>query len=91
MSAGAGEKTNEAAKAVEGAEVNIAWCYVAVGLLTIAAAASVIIGEAASAELRLAETAAKAGAQVICFLMTPDPAAKNAAHPAATSAIPGVE
>jgi hypothetical protein len=88
VSAGAGEKTNQA---VEGTEVNIAWSYVAIGLLTIAAAASVIIGEAASAELRLTETAATAGAEVICFLMTSTDTAANAANPSAASSIPAVK
>lgn len=69
--------------------MNIAWNYVAVGLLTVAAAAGVIIGEPASAELRLAEaatTAVAVGAEAICFLMTPD-----MATPAPGVAVPAVD
>ena len=72
---------------MRGAEVNIAWNYVAVGLVTVAAAASVIIGEPASAELRLAESAAKAGAEVICFLLAPGSDASHAVQPSSTPAI----
>jgi hypothetical protein len=51
--------------------MNIAWSYTAVGLLTVAAAAIVTIGEPANAELRIAEaakSAATAGAETLCAL-----------------------
>ncbi|MBT2326527.1 hypothetical protein J7E62_29890 [Variovorax paradoxus] len=54
--------------------MNIMWNYVAVGLLTLAAAAVVAIGEPASAELKLVEaatTAASVGVTAICFLASP--------------------
>jgi hypothetical protein len=58
----------------EGAEMNIVWNYVAVGLLTLAAAAVVVIGETANAELKLAEaakSAAAVGVTAICVLASP--------------------
>jgi hypothetical protein len=54
--------------------MNIVWNYVAVGLLSLAAAAVVVIGEAANAELKLAEaakSAATVGVTAICFLASP--------------------
>ncbi|CAN7606073.1 hypothetical protein LJR130_004478 [Variovorax sp. LjRoot130] len=54
--------------------MNIVWNYVAVGLLTLAAAAVVVIGESANAELKLAEAAKNAaavGITAICFLASP--------------------
>jgi hypothetical protein len=59
---------------MEGAEMNIMWNYVAVGLLTVAAAAIVVVGEPASAELKLvdaAKNAAAVGVTAICFLASP--------------------
>jgi hypothetical protein len=50
------------------------WNYGAVGLLSMAAAALVVTGEPASAELRLAEaatTAATVTATALCFLASP--------------------
>ncbi len=54
--------------------MNIVWSYVAVGLLTVAAAAVVAGGEPAIAELRLVEAAtaaAAAGVSAVCFLAAP--------------------
>jgi hypothetical protein len=54
--------------------MKMVWNYGAVGLLTLAAAAVVAVGEPASAELRLAEaatTAATVGATAMCFLASP--------------------
>jgi Kef-type K+ transport system membrane component KefB len=54
--------------------MNIMWNYVAVGLLTVAAATVVVIGAPASAELKLVEAAKNAaavGVTAICFLASP--------------------
>lgn len=64
------------------------WNYGAVGLLTLAAAAVVVVGEPASAELRVAEaatTAAAVGATAICFLASP---ASVTATPERKSTVP---
>jgi hypothetical protein len=61
--------------------MNIAWNYVAVGLLTIATAAGVVVGEPANAELRLAEAATR-GVGLLCFAGTAEPGASSAAVPA---------
>ncbi|OUM01334.1 hypothetical protein A8M77_16340 [Variovorax sp. JS1663] len=50
------------------------WNYGAISVLTLAAAAVVVIGEPANAELKLAEaatTAAAVGATAMCFLASP--------------------
>ena len=50
------------------------WNYGAIGLLTLAAAAVVAMGEPASAELKLAEAASAVsgvGATALCFLISP--------------------
>ncbi|MDR6857144.1 hypothetical protein [Variovorax guangxiensis] len=50
------------------------WNYGAIGLLTLAAAAVVAIGEPANAELKLVESATAAatvGATALCFLVSP--------------------
>ena len=54
--------------------MNNVWNYLAVGLLTLAAAAVVVIGEPANAELKFAEaakSAAAVGVTAMCFLASP--------------------
>ncbi|GAA4341737.1 hypothetical protein GCM10023165_22770 [Variovorax defluvii] len=54
--------------------MKIIWNYGAIGLLTLAAATVVVMGEPANAELRLAEaatTASAVGTTAICFLASP--------------------
>ncbi|MDM0051803.1 hypothetical protein [Variovorax sp. J22R115] len=51
--------------------MNIVWSYVAMGLLTAAAAAVVAGGEPAIAELRLVEAATAAGVSAVGFLAAP--------------------
>jgi hypothetical protein len=53
--------------------MKIVWNYVLIGLLTVVAAAVVVGGEPASAELRLAEAATAAGTTLICSLTAPGP------------------
>jgi len=54
--------------------MNMMWNYLLVAILTLGAAALVAFGEAANAELKLAEaatTAAVVGVTAICFLAAP--------------------
>jgi hypothetical protein len=73
---------------MKGGAMKMMWNYGAVGLLTLAAAAVVVVGEPASAELRVAEaatTAAAVGATAICFLASP---ASVTATPERKSTVP---
>jgi hypothetical protein len=56
--------------------MNIVWNYLAIGLLTLVAAAAIAGGEPAVAELRLAE-AATTGVNFICSLAGSEPASSN--------------
>ncbi|MBB3177422.1 hypothetical protein [Variovorax sp. Sphag1AA] len=61
--------------------MQIFWSYVAFGMLTLLAAATVAGGEPAVAELKLAEAATKAavaGVSVVCLLPEPRAALSSA-------------
>jgi hypothetical protein len=51
--------------------MNILWTYIAWGLLTLTAATVVVGGEAATAELKLVETAAASGISALSCLTEP--------------------
>jgi len=61
--------------------MQILWSYIAFGLLTLLAAATIAGGEPAIAELKVAEAATKAavaGVSVICLLPEPKAALSSA-------------